>query len=82
METAPDTDQQVFKDHDVLTILMKFMVKDAYPPFLETSIYQQLYADNKPYRATIPLKKKDETLILSLGKEYYQWKSNQTQQEE
>ena len=64
------------KDHDLLTVFMLLMKQDKYDPFLNSSGYKKLYADEESsYRAFLNFNSENEALIIKRVTEFYHERS-------
>ncbi len=59
------------KDHDILTVLMLLMLKNEYPPFMESQSYRKLYGENASYQAYINFNKENEALIIERATKFF-----------
>lgn len=60
------------KDHDILTVLMLLMRNSGYKPFVASSLYKSLYADeHASYKSSVDWTFENEALIIKLSNNFY-----------
>jgi hypothetical protein len=67
-----DTYNKTKKDHDILTLLMLLMKNNEFAPFLTSTSYKKLYAnEDASYGAYLTYSKANEDLIIKRATEFY-----------
>jgi hypothetical protein len=60
-----------FRDLDILSLMMELMKENEYEPFLASSSYKKLYADDADYRAYLNYNPANEALIIKRATDFY-----------
>ena len=63
--------QKGMKDLDILSLMMMLMKENEYEPFLMSSSYKKLYAEDADYRAYLNYNAANEALIIKRATEFY-----------